>query len=214
VPAIRVWMSIGPHDAELDCMTPSTPARVRKCTVVGVLDTPGAVSAGAIRTRLIRSGVVRHRHEAGAHGVELPQGGADLVDEVGGVGPEPSASLGGIGPPRRHLGPGTGEERDVEEEGGHAGIADGPVGHGAGGQPLARGPAELGPDEVHEAAGLGRREHGVRFGRVAGQRLLAQDVLAGGQGLQGESGMGVGWGGDGDGGHPGRARAASNEVMA
>ncbi len=33
VPAIRVWMSIGPHDAALDCITPSTPERVRKWTV-------------------------------------------------------------------------------------------------------------------------------------------------------------------------------------
>ena len=33
VPAIRVWMSMGPQDAELDCRIPSTPDRVRKWTV-------------------------------------------------------------------------------------------------------------------------------------------------------------------------------------
>ena len=44
-----------------------------------------------------------------------------------------------------------------------------------------------------------RGQHGPSFGCVAGKRLLAQDVLSGRDGLQGELGVGVGRRGDGDG---------------
>ena len=101
---------------------------------------------------------------------------------------------------------GTGQQGDVEKEGGQPRLADGSLGHDPGGQPLTGGPPELGPHQMDEPGRLGRRQHRLGLGRVPGQGLLAQDVLTGGQRLQGEPGVGPGWGGDGDGGHPGQGQ--------
>ena len=62
-------------------------------------------------------------------------------------------------------------------------------------------PAELAAEEVDDAGLLGRGQHGPALGRVAGEGLLAQHVLAGGDGGQGDGRVGVGRGGDGHGVH-------------
>jgi hypothetical protein len=94
----------------------------------------------------------------------------------------------------------------MEEEGGQPRLPDGSGGDGPGGQPLTGGPAELSPHQMDEPGAFGRLQHGLRLGCIAGQRLLAQDVLARGQRLQAEPDVGSRWGGDGDGGHPGQGQ--------
>ncbi len=85
----------------------------------------------------------------------------------------------------------------MEHDRGHAGLADLAALHGPGQRGLARVPAELAPEKVDDAGGLRGRQNHPALGRVAGERLFAQHVLTGGDGGQGNGGVGVGWGGDG-----------------
>ena len=53
-----------------------------------------------------------------------PRVSADLVDDLGAVGAEPTAALVGVGPPLGDLGRGVGQQGDVEHDRGHPGLAD------------------------------------------------------------------------------------------
>ena len=63
---------------------------------------------------------------------------------------------------------------------------------------LPRRKAELGPEQVHDADALRGLEHGSRLGEVAGERLLAHDVLARSQRLEDDAGVGERWRGHRD----------------
>ena len=145
-----------------------------------------------------RPAVLGQSRERGAHTLELAERAADLVDEVRGVRAEPAAALRGVGPPVGHLGPGMREQRHVQQEGRHARLADRAVTHDAAQELLARRPAELGAEEVHDPGRLRGVEHHPRFGGVAREGLLAQHVLPGSDGLEREQGVRVGRGGDRD----------------
>ena len=71
-----------------------------------------------------------------------------------------------------------GEHRDVQEERRELRRADLAAGDDPRRRCLARRPAELGAEQVHDAGRVGRVEHPARLGGVAGERLLAQHVLA------------------------------------
>ena len=138
-----------------------------------------------------------HMGERGADRLELAQRHPDLVDDLGAVGGHPPTALAGVGPPLGDLGRRVGQQGDMEEDRGHAGLADLAPLHGPSQRGLACVPAELAPEQVDESRILRRGQHGPALGGVAGEGLLAQHVLAGGDGGQGDGRVGVGRGGDG-----------------
>src|SRR5205085_9661440 len=79
-----------------------------------------------------------------AHAVELAERDAELVDDLGAVGAQPSATRRGVRPPRWDLGVGLGEHRDVQEHGGQAGLTHYASRDGAGEGGLPGVPTELG----------------------------------------------------------------------
>jgi hypothetical protein len=80
----------------------------------------------------------------------------------------------------------------VHHEGCEARLADDPLVDRSGRHGLARGPAELGADQVLYAGLLRSIGHLVRFLSIAGQGLLAHDVLASSNGLRDDLEVGVG----------------------
>ena len=182
----------GPQSLEVLWSTPTAPERMVKCTTKA---SSAVMAAG------------RDVGQRGADPVELAEGAADLVDDLGAVGGHPPAALVGVGPPLGYLGRGVGEQRHVEQHGGHTGLADLAVPDGLGQQGLSGVPPELAPEQVDHAGRLGGGQDRPALGGVAGERLLADEVLAGGDGGQRDGRVGVGRGGDGDGVRPRRGPA-------
>ena len=97
---------------------------------------------------------VGHQRQRGADPRELAQHRAQLVDVVRGERSEPAATLRRVGPPVRHLSGGVGEDRQVEDEGGHARLRDDAFPHRPRGQRLRGREAELGAEQVDDAGRL------------------------------------------------------------
>ena len=115
----------------------------------------------------------------------------DLVDHVRGLRAQPTAALRRVAPPRRDFARGVGEHRDVQQERRELGRADLAPGDDSRRRCLARRPAELGAEQVHDAGRVGGVEHPARLRGVTGERLLAQHVLPGGDGLERDRRVGV-----------------------
>ena len=178
----------GPQSPEVLCRTPTAPDRMVKWT---------RKASSAVMPR------VRDVGQRGADPVELAEGAPDLVDDLGAVGRHPAAALVGVGPPRR-------APRLPGRPAGGRGAAPWPSAARRSRRSWTAWasrawpgvPAELAAEEVDDAGGLGRGQHGPTLGGVAGERLLADQVLAGGDGRQGDGRVGVGRRGDGDGVDP------------
>ena len=136
--------------------------------------------------------------ERRTHPGELAEGHAQLVDHLRAVRAEPAAARGVVRPPRGDFRGRVGEHRHDHHDGGEAGLADRTRPDRPRQRRLSGVPAELGSEHVHDARRLGRGEHAPRLGRVAGERLLADDVLARRDRGQRELGVGVRRGRDRD----------------
>ena len=134
---------------------------------------------------------VRQRGQRRAHAGDLTQGVPHLVHDVRGVRSEPAPTLALVGPPFGNLARGTGEERDVQQEGRQTRLAYLAGAHHPRHQRRAGTPAELRTEEVHDSRVLGLAEQDAGLGRVPRERLLAQDVLPRAHRLRGDRRMGV-----------------------
>ena len=122
-----------------------------------------------------RAGCESGKH--GAHACEFAERDAHLVDHLRAVRAEPAAALGRVGPPLGHVGTRIGEDGDVEEDGCETRVADRSGPDRPRQRRLTGVPPELGAEQVHDPGVLGGREHAPPFGRVTGERLLADHVL-------------------------------------
>ena len=130
---------------------------------------------------------------------ELAEGHPHLIDDLRAVGSEPASAARRVGPPRRDLGGQVGECGDVQDHRRRPGLADDARRNRPGQGRLAGVPAELGAEQVDDAGGLGRGQHVDGFGRIAGERLLAQHVPPASDGRERQLGVRVRRRRDGDG---------------
>ena len=146
-------------------------------------------------------GAVDDVEQRRAHPAELAQGGPDLVDELGTMGGQPSAAGPRVAPPVRDHGVALGQNGHVHEPGGDARLPQEPGGHRPRQERLPGVVTELGAHDMNHPGPLGRGQYPPPLGGVSGEGFLAQNVLAGGDGLEGEIGVGEWRGGDRHGRH-------------
>ena len=105
---------------------------------------------------------------------------------MGRVRAEPTATLGRVAPPERHLGVGVGKQRDVQQERRKSSLADGAAPHDARQERLSRSKTEFATDEVYDLGALRGDEQHSSLGRVARERLFTQDMLVRSHGVEHE----------------------------
>ncbi len=129
--------------------------------------------------------------QARAHARELTEHGVDLIDDVRRLRAEPPAALRRVAPPQRHLGIGSGEQRDVQHERSEARLADRAAAQDTREERLSRRESEFRTHQMHDTGALRGSEQTARLGCIARERLLAQDVPARVYGVEHESGVRV-----------------------
>ena len=127
--------------------------------------------------------------QVGADAGELPEGDADLVDELRPVRPQPPTPPRRVGPPGWHHRIGVGEHGNVHEPRRQAGLADVAAPYGLRQAGLAGVEAELGPEQVHDPGGFRRRQELPTLRQRRRERLLTQDVSPGGDRFQRQRGV-------------------------
>jgi hypothetical protein len=140
----------------------------------------------------------RERLQTRAQPGELAERGADLIDDVRAVRAQPTAAFARLLPPRGHARRRVDERGQLQLEDRVLRRADHAARDNAGELRLPRSEAELGAQQVHHADALRGLEHGACLGKVAGEGLLAHDVLSGGHRLEHDARVGERWGGHRD----------------